>query len=308
MDKIYDAIIIGGGPAGLTAALYASRANLKTIVLEGSKDIGGQLTLTSTVENFPGFPEGIMGPELMRRMREQAEKFGSKIISEDAIKVDFSKSPYSVETLKNKFKAKSVIIATGASTRWLGLESERKLIGRGVSSCATCDGAFFRNKNIFVIGGGDSALEEALFLTKFASSVIIIHRRDKLRASKIMQDRAKANNKISFIWNSEVKEILGDNKVSGIKILNNKTNKTSELKGEGVFVAIGHEPNSELFRGQLSLDEKGYFIAKNNVFTDIPGIFVCGDVHDHRYKQAITAAGLGCMAAMEAEKWLENSK
>ncbi|MBS3074537.1 thioredoxin-disulfide reductase [Candidatus Pacearchaeota archaeon] len=307
MEKLYDLIIIGGGPAGLTAAIYASRANLKTLILEGSKDMGGQLILTTEVENYPGFPEGILGPELMKRMREQAKKFGATIINEDAVKVDFSKSPYTVETSKNKFKAKSVIIATGARTRWLGLDSEKRLIGRGVSSCATCDAAFFKNKNVFVIGGGDSALEEALFLTKFANSVTVIHRRDKLKASKIMHDRALRNKKIKFVWDSEIKDILGENKVSGIKIINVKTNKFSELKGDGVFIAIGHLPNSELFT-DLSKDEKGYLIVKNNVFTDRPGIFVCGDVHDHRYKQAVTAAGLGCMAAMEAEKWLEENK
>ncbi len=308
MNKVYDVIIIGGGPAGLTSGIYSSRANLKTLILEGSRDIGGQLTLTTSVENYPGFPQGILGPELIKRMRDQAKNFGVEIISDDVVKVDFSSSPYSVDSSNNKFKSKSVIIASGARTKWLGLPSEKKLLGRGVSSCATCDGAFFKNKDIFVVGGGDSALEEALFLTRFAKSVTIIHRRDKLKASKIMQDRAKTNNKIKFVWNSEVKEILGDSKVSGIKIFDNIKKKDFELKGDGVFVAIGHEPNSDLFKSQLSLDDKDYLIVKNNVFTDKPGVFVCGDVSDRTYKQAITAAGLGCMAAIQAERWLENNK
>lgn len=301
-----DVLIIGGGPAGLTAAIYSSRANLNTVVLEGSKDIGGQLTLTTEVENYPGFPQGILGPQLMINFRQQASRFGTKIISEDAIKVDFSKKPFVVKSNKQDFKAKSVIIATGARTKWLGLESETRLRGRGVSSCATCDGAFFKNKKVFVVGGGDSALEEALFLTKFATNVIIIHRRDKLKASKIMQDRAKNNKKISFLWNSEVREVLGDNNVTGIVVFDNVKNKESELKGDGVFVAIGHDPNSELFKGQLELDQKGYLVVNNNVFTNKKGVFVCGDVQDHTYRQAITASGLGCMAAIQAERYLES--
>jgi len=307
MDKEFDVVIIGGGPAGLTAAIYASRANLRTILFEGSKDIGGQLVLTTEVENYPGFPEGILGPELMKKMREQAKKFGSQILSEDVTRADFSRKPYSVETGKSKIKAKSVIIATGARTRWLGLESEKKLIGRGISSCATCDGAFYKNKDIFVIGGGDSAMEEALFLTRFAKSITVVHRRDKLKASKIMQDRAFKNNKIKFAWDSEVSEILGKERVSGIKIKNIKTKKVTELKGEGVFIAIGHIPNSEIFK-DLEKDKNGYLVVKNSIFTSKPGVFVSGDVQDHIYKQAITAAGLGCMAAIEAEKYLEINK
>ncbi|MEK6918458.1 MAG: thioredoxin-disulfide reductase [Nanoarchaeota archaeon] len=303
-----DVLIIGGGPAGLTAAIYASRANLNTVLLEGSKDIGGQLVLTTEVENFPGFPQGILGPELISRMKKQAEKFGVKVLSEDAINVNFSSSPFLIDSNKNKFKAKSVIVATGARTKWLGIPSEKKLLGRGVSSCATCDGAFFKNKDLFVIGGGDSALEEALFLTRFASSVTVVHRRDKLKASKIMQGRAMKNDKIKFVWNSEVKEVLGDSKVSGIRVINKVLNKSSDLKGDGVFVAIGHEPNTELFKGQLVLDQKGFLVVKNNVFSDKPGVFVCGDVQDHRYKQAITAAAYGCMAAIEAEKYLEDKE
>jgi thioredoxin reductase (NADPH) len=308
MEKTVDVLIIGAGPAGLTAAIYSSRAALSTIVLEGSKDVGGQLTLTTEVENFPGFPQGIMGPVLIKNMRDQSVKFGARIISEDAVSVELKKSPFTIKTNKSSYKAKTLIVATGARTRWLGLDSEKKLIGRGVSSCATCDASFFRNKKVFVIGGGDSAMEEALFLTKFASSVIVVHRRDKLKASKIMQDRARNNPKISFVWDSEVIDILGKDRVLGIKVKNSKTNKVEELSGDGVFVAIGHIPNSDIFSGQLKTDPKGYLVVHNNVFSDKPGVFICGDIHDHVYKQAITAAGWGCMAAIEAERYLESLK
>ena len=309
MAETRNLIIIGGGPAGLTAALYASRANLKPLVIEGkSTEAGGQLMWTTSVENYPGF-ESVLGPELVDKIRKHAKKFGSEFLTEDVSSVDFKKRPFTIKAGGKAFKAKSVIISTGAKALILGLESEKKLLGRGVSTCATCDGAFFNGKEVIVIGGGDSALEEALFLTRFATKITVVHRRDQLKASKIMQDRAFGNKKINFIWDSIVEEILDakQNKVSGVKLKNLKTGKTSEIKANGVFVAIGHAPNTSLFKGHVEIDEKGYIIT-HGVKTNVPGVFAAGDVQDHVYKQAITSAGTGCMAAMDAEKFLESEE
>jgi len=295
-------IIIGSGPAGLTAAIYTGRAGLNPLLIAGVP-AGGQLMLTTDVENYPGFPEGIKGPELMNLMREQANRYGAEIVDDNVQSVDFSVRPFKITTSNETFDAEAVIIATGSSARWLDLESEQRLIGRGVSSCATCDGFFFRNREVVVVGGGDSAMEEALYLANLASKVTIIHRRDQLRATKIMQDRALKHEKIQFIWDSIVTEVLGENRVEGVKIKNVKTGGLSELKCDGVFVAIGHDPNTKVFAGQIELDERGYVIA-NGTRTDIDGIFVAGDVWDYRYRQAVTAAGSGCEAAIDAEKWL----
>ena len=283
-------IIIGSGPAGYTAAIYAARANLNPLVVEGYQS-GGLLMLTSEVENFPGFPKGIQGPELMGYFRAQAERFGTRFIQKDATEVDFSQKTKKVFVGEEVFQAKSIIITTGAATKWLGLESEKRLLGKGVSSCATCDGAFFKGAKLVVVGGGDSAMEEANFLTRFASQVTVIHRRESLRASKIMQDRAKANPKISFIWNSEILEVLGEDSVRGCKIRNLKTSQESEVPCEGFFVAIGHEPNTQFLKGKLDLDGKGYIVMKNRptTQTSVPGIFAAGDVQDTIYRQAITA-------------------
>ena len=297
-------IIIGSGPAGLTAALYTARANLQPLVITGV-EWGGQLMLTSEVENYPGFVNGINGPDLMDIMKKQAEKFGTEFISGNVTSVDFSTQPFQVFVGDKKFEASAVIIATGASTKWIGLDSEQKFIGKGVSSCATCDGFFFKDKDIAVVGGGDSAMEEALFLTKFANTVKIIHRRDKLRESKIMQERAINNDKIEFVWDSEVVEVLGDDKVNGIKIQNTKNKETSEIELDGLFVAIGHTPNTDFLKGQINLDELGYVVKQDGTRTNIDGVFVAGDVHDFRYRQAVTAAGHGCEAAMDVEKYLE---
>lgn len=296
-------IVIGSGPAGLTAAMYLGRAGLEPLVIAGL-EAGGQLMQTTEVENYPGFPT-IMGPELMTKMTEHAQKFGAEILRKDAIKIDFNSKPFKVWTDSDEHEAESVIVATGASAKWLGIESEARLKGRGVSSCATCDGFFFKEKDIIVVGGGDTALEEATFLTRFAKTVKIIHRRDELRANKQLQKRAKDNPKIEFIWNSEIEEILGENKVEGVKIKNNQTGESSTLDIEGVFVAIGHTPNTKLFDGQLDLDEQGYIKpAKGKTHTNIEGVFVAGDVEDFEYRQAITAAGSGCMAALDLERYL----
>ena len=302
---MYDVIIIGSGPAGLTAALYTTRANLKTLVIAGVK-WGGQLMLTTLVENYPGFPEGIDGPDLMENMKKQAERFGAEILYKDFTQGDFSKKPFKVSSTDGKiYQGRSVIIATGADTKWLGVPGEEKLVGRGVSSCAPCDAPFFKRKNVVVVGGGDSAMEEALVLIKFASSITLVHRREEFRASEIMQDRVKKNPKIKILFNTEVKEVLGENNVTGVRLFNNKTSKESEMKVDGVFVAIGHIPNSQKFAG-IDIDGRGFIKVQNHTKTNIEGVFVAGDVHDAEYKQAVTAAGFGSAAALEAERWLED--
>jgi thioredoxin reductase (NADPH) len=305
MSKVYGVIIIGSGPAGYTAALYAARANLSVLVLQGYQT-GGQLMQTSDVENYPGFEEGILGPEMMEKFEKQAQRFGAEMIPEDVIAVDFSRRPFVITTDSGEYRSKAVIIATGASAKWLGLPSEQLLQGRGVSACATCDGFFFKNKDLVVIGGGDTAMEEATFLTRYASHVTLIHRRDTFRASKIMQDRARKNPKISFLMDSEVIEVLGDNAVTGVRIRNVKTDEEQVLPTQGLFLAIGHKPNTDLFKELINTDEVGYIVPVENTMTNIPGVFAAGDVTDHRYRQAVTAAGDGCRAAIDVERWLES--
>lgn len=297
-------VIIGSGPAGLTAAVYAARANLKPLVLAGGL-YGGQLMLTTEVENYPGFPEGIMGPDLMMRFREQAERFGARIENVDVTSVEFDARPLTVRTPDAQYQAKTVIVATGASARWLEIPGEERLRGRGVSTCATCDGAFFRDKQIVVVGGGDSAMEEALFLTRFGKRVTVIHRRDGLRASKIMADRARSHEKIGFIWNTVVEEALGEGQLKALRLHNLADGSRSEFEADALFIAIGHTPNTDIFKGQLDLDQAGYISSADGVTTNVEGVFVAGDVNDIRYKQAVTAAGAGCRAAMDAEKYLE---
>jgi thioredoxin reductase (NADPH) len=305
VTDVRDVIIIGSGPAGYTAAIYAARAKLNPLVFEGSVTAGGALMQTTDVENFPGFPDGILGPELMDGLRKQAERFGAELVADDAVAVDLAADPKVVKTETDTYLAKAVIIATGSKYRELGVPGEKKLAGHGVSWCATCDGFFFREQDIAVIGGGDSAVEEATFLTRFARSVTLVHRRDTLRASKIMQDRAFANPKIKFVWDSEVAEMVGEEKLAGLRIKNVKTGEEQVLPVTGVFVAIGHSPRSEMFDGQLATDPDGYLLVDQpSTRTAIDGVFACGDVVDRTYRQAVTAAGTGCSAAIDAERWL----
>jgi thioredoxin reductase (NADPH) len=306
MAPLRNVLIIGSGPAGLTAGVYAARANLKPLIIEGL-EAGGQLMMTTLVENWPGHRDGVMGPDLIADIRAQAERFGTEIIRGHVTSVDVSRHPFTVKTSEEEYTCRTLIVATGASARLLGLPSERALMGHGVSTCATCDGYFFRGKPIAIVGGGDTAMEEALFLTRFASQVTVVHRRDTLRASKIMQDKAFANKKILFEWNSEVEEIAdsGKGEVTAIRLLNRETGVRKEIPLEGVFIAIGHTPNTSLFTGKLDMDANGYIITHAGTRTSVPGVFACGDVQDHVYRQAITAAGSGCMAAIDAEKYLE---
>jgi thioredoxin reductase (NADPH) len=300
----YEVIIVGGGPAGYTAALYAARANLRPLVIEGF-NWGGQLMITSDVENYPGYADGILGPEMMQDFRRQAERFGAEFVTDDVTKVDFSERPFRVWVGDEEYRSQSVIVATGATARQLGLESEQRLQGRGVSYCATCDAAFFPQKHVIVVGGGDSAMEEATFLTRFASKVTIVHRRGEFRASPIMLDRARANEKIEWVTNAVVDEVLGDGRVSGVRLRDTQTGDTWEVEADGLFAAIGHDPNTGLFLDQLEHDEAGYLITKHgSTETNVPGVFAVGDVQDHVYRQAVTAAGSGCMGALDAERYL----
>ncbi len=306
-SDLYDVAIIGSGPAALTAGLYASRGNLTTIIL-GGLEWGGQLMLTTDVENYPGFPKGIMGPEMMELFKEQATRFGAEFRYEQVGEADLRQRPFRLRTDENTYLSRAVIIATGASARWLGLPNEERLRGHGVSSCATCDGFFFKDLDVAVVGGGDTAMEDSLYLSKLARSVTVIHRRAELRASKIMQQRAFAEPKLTFIWNSVVEDVLGDDKVEAVRLRNLQTDAETTLPVSGLFVAIGHTPNTELFRGQIDMDESGYILPRNHTETNIPGVFAAGDCVDHRYRQAIVAAGDGCRAAMDAEKYLATAE
>ena len=303
-NDVKDVIIIGSGPAGLTAAVYAGRANLKPLMIEGF-EAGGQLMQTTDVENYPGFIDGIMGPELMERMRKQAARFETEFLTEDVTSVDFSQRPFTISTVDETYKARSVIISTGAKAKMLGVPGEKELLGHGLSTCATCDGFFFKDQELLIVGGGDTAMEEAIFLTKFASKVTVVHRRDELRASKIMQQRAKDNPKIEFVWDTVITELVGDGKVAGAKVKNIKTGEESLVEAGGVFVAIGHTPNTSLFSDHLELDGGYIKTAGDTSETTVPGVFAAGDVVDYRYRQAVTAAGMGCEAAIDAERWLE---
>jgi thioredoxin reductase (NADPH) len=304
MSDVRDVIVIGGGPAGYTAALYAARANLEPLVIEGFS-WGGQLMVTSDVENYPGYPDGVMGPEMMGEFRRQAERFGAEFVTDDVTRVDFSERPFRVWVEDEEYRARSVIIATGASARWLGLESEERLKNHGVSACATCDGAFFRDKHIYVVGGGDTAFEEALFLTRFGYKVTLVHRRNEFRASQIMVERARANEKIAFKTPYAIDEVLGETSISGLRLRNTETDETEEVEAGALFVAIGHDPNTKLFVDELDHDANGYLVTKpGTTATNVAGVFAAGDVQDHIYRQAVTAAGSGCMAALDAERFL----
>ena len=305
MTAMRNIIVLGSGPAGLTAAIYTTRAGLSPLVLEGA-EAGGQLMLTTEVENYPGFADPILGPDLIANMRAQAQRVGAEFISEDAVQVDLSRRPFRITSQSgDTYEANALIIATGAKAKLLGLPGEQRLMGRGVSTCATCDGFFFRERNVIVVGGGDTAMEEALYLSKLAKSVTVVHRRDQLRASKILQQRAMDNPKISFVWSHTVADIVGDGKVSGVKLRELRTDRVVERPTDGVFVAIGHKPNTDLFRGQLAIDDNGYIIRTRRSATSVEGVFAAGDVHDHTYRQAVTAAGYGCEAAIDAERWLQ---
>ncbi|MBI4078763.1 MAG: thioredoxin-disulfide reductase [Candidatus Levybacteria bacterium] len=304
--QVYDVVILGSGPAGLTAAIYTTRASLKTLIIAGER-WGGQLMLTTLVENYPGFPDGIQGPDLMIAMRKQAEHHGAEIVEKNFVKGDFTSKPFKITAGDTTYESKTVIIATGADTKWLGVPGEQELIGRGVSSCAPCDAPFFRNKRVIVAGGGDSAMEEALVLSRAATQVFIVHRRDTFRASQIMQDKVKASEKIKTLFNTEILEIKGEGKVASVMLKNNQTGQTQEMPIDGVFVAIGHKPNSTVFNG-IKMDESGYIVVHDYYQTNVAGVFVAGDVHDNQYRQAITAAGFGCAAALEAERWLRDQQ
>ncbi len=305
MSDVENVIILGSGCAGLTAAVYCARAELAPLLIEGTQP-GGQLATTTEVENFPGFPEGIQGPELMDRMKKQAERFGTRFLNGDAARVDVTRRPFEIDVDEKKLRARSVIVATGASAKYLGLPSEKALLGYGVSACATCDGFFFKGKELVVVGGGDSAMEEATFLTRFATKVTVVHRRESLRASKIMQERALANPKIEWIWNSEIIDIRDParKKVTGVRLKDLKNGQERDFRCDGVFMAVGHQPNTGFLKGQVELDEKGYLVLKKGTQTSVPGVFGCGDIHDVRYKQAVSAAGWGCMAALDCERYL----
>ena len=307
MQKTEKLIIVGSGPAGLTAAIYVARGNLSPLCIEG-RSAGGQLMLTTDVDDFPGFPDGIKGPDLMAKMRAQAERFGTKFIEEDVVSVDFTKKPFVIKTESSSLLAESVIIATGASAQWLGLSSEQKFIGRGVSSCAVCDGPFFKDKKVIVVGGGDTAMREAQHISKFASEVTVVHQKDTLRAQASLLELVKSKQNVKFLLNSTIEEVLGEDKVTGVKLKNTQSGEFSQMEVDGIFVAIGHKPNTEFLQGQVELNDKGYIVIHNETKTSVPGIFVAGDVADYCYRQAVTAAGAGCKAALDAEEYLEKIK